>query len=168
MRTAGRTVHAAAVAAAVTAALALGGCAQSARDVAVVNGTPITQAQYSQDLQGARQVSQLSDDQVLSALIQGEVAAQVAQRRGLQITDADRDKQLNPAVLQIAAAHDLAYDVADVQIVSNAIGQNAFGKELAAADVSVNPRYGNWDPQQSLAVVPGTGSLSQASPQQPQ
>jgi hypothetical protein len=152
----------------VAAALALGGCAESATNVAVVNGKAITHSQFDRDLEGARQVSQLSDDQVLSVLIQGEVAAQVAERRGLQISDADRDKQLNPAVLQVPAAHDLAYDLADVQIVSSKIGEDQFKKALVSADVKVNPRYGSWDPRQSLAVVPGTGSLSQTAEQRPQ
>ncbi len=154
------------MAGALAAALALGGCAQSARNVAVVDGTAISRDRFSRDLEGARQVSRLSDDQVLSALIQGEVAAHIAQRRGMQITNAERDKQLNPAVLQVPAAHDLAYDLADVQIVSTAIGQAQFSKELVDADVTVNPRFGSWDPKRSLAVLPGTGSLSQASSQQ--
>jgi hypothetical protein len=55
-----------------------------------------------------------------------------------------------------------------VQIVSSKIGEDQFKKALVSADVKVNPRYGSWDPRQSLAVVPGTGSLSQTAEQRPQ
>jgi hypothetical protein len=167
MRIAGRTVRSIAVAGVLTGAAVLGGCAQSPGNAATVGGTAITRSAFDQAVSGAKQVSQLRPDQVLSVLIQGEVAAQVAQQRGITITDADRDKQLNPAVLKIPDAHDLAYDLADVQIVSSKIGQNAFGRELARADVTVNPRYGSWNPQKSLAVVPDSGSLSQVAPNRP-
>jgi len=156
-----------AVAGALSGAAVLGGCAQAGSVVANVGNTTITRNQFATTLAGAKEVSQLTSDQVLSAMIQGAVADQVAQQRGITISDADRDKQLNPNVLQVADAQDLAYDLADVQIVVGAIGQQAFTKALASADVSVNPRFGTWDPKQSLAVVPGVGSLSQVAQNRP-
>lgn len=151
---------------AAAAAVLLGGCAGSPGDVAVVDGTAITKAQLDSSLDGAKAVGQqFSNDQLLSILIQGEVADQVARQRGISITDADRDKQLNPAVLRVPAAHDLAYDLADIQIVTTALGEDEFKKVIAGADIEVNPRYGSWDPKQALAVIPGTGSLSQTGQQ---
>ena len=156
-----------AVAGILTGAAALGGCAQSGATVASVGGTQITGDQFTTTLNGAKQVSQLTPDQVLSVMIQGEVANQVAQQRNIHISDADRDSQLNPDVLAVADARELAYDLADVQIVSGSIGQDAFGKALATASVTVNPRFGTWDPKKSLAVVPGTGSLSEIAQNRP-
>ncbi|HEY9290704.1 MAG TPA: hypothetical protein VIP98_05435 [Microlunatus sp.] len=156
------------VGAAVAGAIVLGGCAQSPADVAVVDGTSITRDQLNAAEAGAKQVSQLSRDQVLSVLIQGQVALDTAQKRGLTITDADRDAELNPAVLRVPDAHDLAYDLADVQIISQKLGEDAFRKELQNAEVTVNPRYGSWDPKQSLTVIPGTGSLSDVAKARPQ
>lgn len=144
----------------------LGGCA-SGDTVATVGSTQISRNQFNTAVSGAARVSQLTPDQVLSVLIQGEVAAQVAQQKGIQITNAARDKQLNPDVLKVPGAHDLAYDLADIQIVSRSIGQQAFGRALATTKVSVNPRFGTWDPKQSFAVVPGTGSLSQIATNRP-
>lgn len=167
MRNPGRTVRMIAVAGVLSAAAVLGGCAQTGSVVASVGNTTITQDQFTTTLSGAKQVSQLTSDQVLSAMIQGAVADQVARQRGIAISAADRDKQLNPNVLQVADAQQLAYDVADVQIVVGKIGQQAFTKALATADVSVNPRFGSWDPKQSLAVVPGVGSLSQVAQNRP-
>ena len=156
-----------AVAGVLSGAAVLGGCAQSGSVVASVGNTTITRKQFTTTLNGAKEVSQLTSDQVLSAMIQGAVADQVAQQRGISLSDANRDKQLNPNVLQVADAQQLAYDLADVQIVAGRIGQKAFTKALADADVSVNPRFGSWDPKQSLAVVPGVGSLSQVAQNQP-
>jgi preprotein translocase subunit SecF len=156
-----------AVAGVLSGAAVLGGCAQSGNVVATVGGTRISQSQFNTAVSGAAQVSQLTPDQVLSVLIQGEVAAQVARQHNITITDADRDKQLNPAVLQIPDAHDLAYDLADVQIVSGAVGQQTFTKALTSTHIAVNPRFGTWAPKQSFAVVPGSGSLSQVAANRP-
>jgi hypothetical protein len=167
MRNPGRTGRTIAVAAVLSGAAVLGGCAQSGGTVATVGGTTITQDQFTDTVNGAKQVSKLTPDQVLSVMIQGEVATQVADRRDIHISDADRDKQLNPDVLKVADARDLAYDLADIQIVSQAIGQKEFGKAIGDADVRVNPRFGTWNPKQSLAVVPGSGSLSQEAQNRP-
>jgi hypothetical protein len=160
-------VRAIAAAAALGGAAVLGGCAQSGSTVATVGSTTISQDQFTSTVNGAKKVSQLTPDQVLSVMIQGEVATQVAGQRGIHISDADRDKQLNPDVLKVADARELAYDLADIQIVSQTIGQKEFGKAISDADVRVNPRFGTWGPKQSLAVVPGSGSLSQEAQNRP-
>ena len=178
MRTVGSTVRrggtpsrrkiGALVGATVAGAIVLGGCAQSPADVAVVDGTSITRDQLNTAEAGAKQISQLSRDQVLSVLIQGQVALHTAEKRGLTITDADRDAQLNSAVLEVDDARELAYDLADVQIIVGKIGEKHFKKVLTKADVTVNPRYGSWDPKQSLTVIAGTGSLSDVAKTRPQ
>ncbi|GAB3922723.1 hypothetical protein GCM10011575_43650 [Microlunatus endophyticus] len=162
-----------AVAGVLSGAAVLGGCAQTGAVAATVDGTRISTSDVDQTFAGAQEVSlgssqQVTKDQVLSIMIQATVADQVARQRGITITDADRDKQLNPAVLDIADAHDFAYDVADIQVVSGAIGESALAKAVAAADVRVNPRLGSWDPKQSVNVVPGVASLSQVAQNRPQ
>lgn len=171
MRNRGRTVRMIAVAGVLSGAAVLGGCAQNGSTVASVDGTRITRSQLDQSMSGARQLSQTgqqpSSGQVLTIMIRGQIADQVARQRGIQISQADRDKQLNPAVLQVADARDLAYALADTQIVVNAVGQDGFKKALAAADVSVNPRFGTWDPKQTFGVQSGSGSLSQIAQNRP-
>lgn len=160
-----------AVAGVLSGAAVLGGCAQNGDTVASVDGTRITRSQLDASMSGARQLSQPgqqpSSDQVLTIMIRAQIADEIARQRGISISDADRDKQLNPAVLQVADARELAYDLADTQIVVNAVGQNAFKKALAAADVTVNPRFGTWDPKQAFGVRGGTGSLSQIAQNRP-
>lgn len=93
--------------AAVCAVLALAGCGGSDSDVpdgavAVVNGSPITQASFDHWLDITRQEakaggSPLDDDQVkervLSTLIRAKWAAGEAQEVGVPVTDADVDKE---------------------------------------------------------------------------
>lgn len=159
-----------AVAGVLSGAVVLGGCENGAT-VASVDGTPITRSQLDTSMSGARQMSQPgqqpSADQVLTIMIRGQIADRIARQRGISISDANRDKQLNPAVLQVSDARELAYDLADTQIVVNAIGQDAFKKALASAHVSVNPRYGTWDPKQAFGVRGGNGSLSQIAQNRP-
>lgn len=151
-------------------ALALGGavltgCTESPTNAATVNGTTITRAQLQHSLSGANQVlgdsNQLSSAQVLTVLIQGEVAQGLAQQRGLRITDTERNAKLSAAALSVPAARDFVYDVADANIVAAQVGEAQLTATIKSADVVINPRYGTWQPSSSVAVVAGTGSLSQ-------
>lgn len=142
-------------------AAALGGCATSPSNAAVVDGSTISRQTLSASITGAQQVSQLTGDQVLSVLIQAQIAERVAADEGLTITDADREEQLNPQVLAVADARDFALELADVQIVAGEVGEQQFTEALRGADVEVNPRYGSWDPEQ-VAVNPEGGMLAQS------
>lgn len=164
-----------AVAGVLSGTAVLGGCAQAGSVAASVNGTRIGTSDLQQAVVGAQEVTRLggsgqsaTSDQVLSVMIQAEVADQVARQRGITITDADRDNVLNPAVLNLPDAHAFAYDAADLQIVIGAIGQNALAGEVARAHVTVNPRFGSWNPKQSVNIVPGVASLSQVAQNRPQ
>jgi hypothetical protein len=160
----------AAVAAGVLAAAALlGGCAQSPSDVAVVGDTTISRDSYESGVAVVRQLNpQLRPDQVLTVMIRAEVAAQAAERRGITITDGDRAELVPAEVLAIENAREIASDEADFQIVLATIGREEMTRELASADVTVNPRYGRWDRQQALGVVPDGGSLSKQASNRPQ
>lgn len=155
-------------------AIVLGGCAHSPTTAATVNATVISKSDVDTAYDGAQEVSkQVSKDQVASALIQGTVASQVADQRGIKLTQDRREKVLDPQLLQKPAARDFAYHLADVQIVSKKVGEKKLAKHVARADVSLNPRYGSWDPKKSLNVQPSSGSLSKESkpsdqPSQPQ
>ena len=151
-------------------ALALGGtvltgCSTSPTDAATVDGTSITRSQLQQALDGANQIlgagNQLSDAQVLTVLVQGVVADSVAEQRNLSITDGDRDAKLSAAALAVPSARPFVYDVANESIISERIGETQFRDAIASAKVVVNPRYGAWQPQRSIAVIADNGSLSQ-------
>lgn len=151
------------------AAVVLGGCAQSPSNVAVVDGTPISAERYETAVAAMRQVDpQVRPDVVLTVLVQGEIAARVADEQGITITEGDR-RRATPTELtgrpELAA---IAGDVADVRFVAGTVGEEQLVQRLAAADVQVNPRFGRWDGQQLLRVVPSDGSLAQPAEDRPE
>ena len=94
---------------------------------------------------------------VVDALIRGEIAEQVAQARKITITNAAREAlftdQTGKQLLSNPQARQVAYDLADEQIVVEKIGSQAYLNALRSARVKLNPRYGVWDP---AAVSAGT------------
>ncbi len=142
----------------------LTGCSTSPTTAATVDGTTITRAQLDQSYSGANQVlgdsNQLSKAEVLTVMIQGVVAQDVAQRVGYTITDGDRDAKLSAAALAVPTARPFVYDVADTNLVAARVGEASLTGSIKAADVVVNPRYGTWQPNTSVSVTAGNGSLS--------
>jgi len=165
----GATAQRAALAVAVSAALLAAGCANASPGVvAYVGEDQITQrevetatAAVSSTVQEGQTVSQ---EAIVNAMIQGELAAQIAVDQRIAITDAQRDaflKTTNLApLLFVADAKTIAYDVADQQIVLQKLGESGFLAELEKRDVTLNPRYGVLDPKQKIVVTDQSGSLS--------
>ena len=105
---------------------------------------------------------------VVSAMIQGEIARQVAAANNVTVTDADREAVLKGSnlapLLSIPAAKPVLDDVADAQIVPTKVGTDAYVKALQATPVELNPRYGQLSPTDKTIVDGSTGSLSTPAP----
>jgi hypothetical protein len=91
------------------------------------------------------------------------VSAQIAARKNIVITEAQRAAETNPTLLNIPAAKEVAFDLADSMIVQQKLGSEAFLAEIKATPVEVNPRYGVWNPDTTDgSILNGeAGSLSQ-------
>ncbi|SDR92423.1 hypothetical protein SAMN04488543_0757 [Friedmanniella luteola] len=157
-------------AAAVVAAVALTGCSGASPSVvAYVGNATITQSQLEQAVTGLSSTLQegqtVSQEAVVNAMIQGQLAEQIAAEKDIALTDADRDAVLASSELaplaQVPAAREVVYDVADSQIVAQKLGADAFLAEIAHRDVTLNPRYGVLDPAQKTVVTGQSGSLSE-------
>ena len=159
------------------AVVALGvtaGCANASPSVAAyVDGTAITSTQLDAAVAGVGQTieqgQQVSPQAVLDALIHGVIADQIAARNNVTVTDAERNAALQGSnlepLLPIPAAKEVAYDVADQQIVAQKVGSQPYLDQVAAQQVTVNPRYGVLDEKQKLIVTDESGSLARpASP----
>jgi len=159
------------LAAGLLAALLLGGagCArQNPSVVAYVGDGEITQSEL--DATYPAVVAALADAQpvqqgaVINVMIYGELAEQIAQERGIALTDAQRDALLRGSdiapLLADPATKTIAYDLADQQIVAQQVGPEAFLAEVAEREVKLNPRYGVLDPQQKIIAGNQSGSLS--------
>lgn len=167
----GSAVTRAAVAAAVAMLVVLlaSGCVGgSPSSVAYVGPDRITQRQLDTALAGVQstlgQSQQVSPQAVVSVLIQGAIATQIAAQRGITITDAQRDALLAESNLQPLladpAATQVAYDIADQQLVASAVGTEAYLRDLQATDVELNPRFGVLDPATKAVVDGQSSSLS--------
>ena len=157
-------------AAAAVAVVALAGCSNASPSVvAYVGDTQISQRQLEQAVDGLSTTLQegqtVSSEAVVNAMIQGEIAAQIAAEQDITLTDADRDAVLAQSELaplaSVPAAREVVYDVADSQIVAQKLGADAFLAAIAQRDVTLNPRYGVLDPEQKIVVTGQTGSLSE-------
>lgn len=157
-------------AAAVAAVLVTAGCAQSSPNVAAYIGSEtITKDQLADATaavnQAIGQQTPVTEQDVVLAMVLGEVSAQIAQSKGITITDAERDAQTNEALRTYPGAKQVAYDLADSVIVQQKLGSAEFLTAIKATDVRVNPLFGHWNPESPTgALLDGeTGSLSNAA-----
>jgi len=157
-------------AAAAVAVVALAGCSNASPSVvAYVGDATITERQLEQAVSGLDSTLEegqtVSKDAVVSAMIQGELAAQIAADKGITLTDADRDAFLASSELaplaSVPAAREVVYDVADSNLVAQELGAETFLAEIGTRKVTLNPRYGVLDPVQKAVVTGQTGSLSE-------
>ena len=156
------------------AVLALAGCANAEPNVvAYVGDDRITQAQFDRAVSGVtstlQEGQQVSRDAVVNALIHGVLAEQIAADRRIRVTDSQRDEFLQTTDLAVLLndpdARELAYDVADQQLVSDRVGAEAYVAAVRERPVTLNPRFGVLDPAQKLITsVEQTGSLSKPAP----
>lgn len=160
---------------AVAATLVTAGCAQSSPNVAAYIGPEtISRTQLSDATaavnQAIGQETPVTEQDVVLAMVLGEVSAQIAQSKGITITDEERDAQTNASLRAVPGAQQVAYDLADSVIVQQKLGSAEFLTAIKATDVRVNPLFGHWDPESPTgALLSGdTGSLSIAPAAQTQ
>lgn len=146
------------------------GCGQNSPGVAAyVAGQEITDSELSAAVAGLNeavgQENPVGRQDVITAMVLGEVSAQIATRKNIAITDAEREAQTNPALLRFPEARAVAFDLADSVIVQEKLGPEAFLAEVKATPVTVNPRYGVWKPEATEgSILEGAaGSLSRAA-----
>jgi hypothetical protein len=156
------------------AVLALAGCANAEPSVvAYVGNERITQARFDRAVSGVtstlQEGQQVSRDAVVNALIHGVLAEQIAADKKVQVTDSQREEFLQATELAVLLgnpdAREVAYDVADQQLVANKVGPEAYVAAVRERSVTLNPRFGVLDPAQKLVTsVEQTGSLSKPAP----
>jgi hypothetical protein len=149
-------------------------CGNASPSVAAyVDGTAITSKQLDAAVAGVGQTveqgQQVSPQAVLDAMVHGLIADRIAAKNNVVVTDVERRAALQGSnlepLLPIPAAAEVAYDVADQQIVAQKIGPQPYLDQVAQQQVTVNPRYGVLDEKQKLIVTDESGSLARpASP----
>lgn len=159
----------AAAAAGVLGVAGLTGCSWHSSSTAIVAGSHTVSMATFDDVVahcgGLAQSSTLSARQVIaSTLAQGAVGEQILTDTGRTLSTAERDKVISSNDLSVLikdpVCQSMARSLAAMYWVINTDGQAKTLKEMAAVDVTVNPRLGQWFPRQ-LAVA-GTSSMSSA------
>jgi hypothetical protein len=100
---------------------------------------------------------------VMNLSIIDDLLSGVAEKRGVELTDADRQAGKQTAQSQVSNFAQTPKAYQDLLVVlfgyANALGisdSSALNALVAKADVYVNPRYGTWHPRRG-AVCPPTG-----------
>ena len=169
-----RRLRLAAASAALVALGASAGCGNASPSVAAyVDGTTITSAQLDAAVAGVQQTveegQQVSSQAVLDAMVHGVIADRIAAKNNIVVSAGERTAALQGSnlepLLPIPAAAEVAYDVADQQIVAQKLGAQPYLDQVAEQQVTLNPRYGVLDEKQKLIISDESGSLAKpASP----
>ena len=148
--------------------LAAAGCARAEPGVAAYVGDDrITQRQVDDAVVAISTTLEegqtVSTQAVVSAMIHGAMAEQIAARQGIAITDLDRDEVLKNSnlapLLQVPGARPVIDDIADQQIVVQRLGQQ-YLTEISKINVTLNPRFGVLDPNQKTVIADQSSSLA--------
>ena len=164
-----------AIIAMVVGLLVLGGCAAANPTTAAsVNGVVITDARVEATAQALAEFNQEANGaggyRLSSAgvLIANELGRQVAEQKGVVVTEAERQavivsQEMLAAMAQIPALTQLINDYAAYTLTRSKVGETDFYATVASFDVVVNPRFGTWN--QNLGTLTGeSGSLSSPAP----
>lgn len=155
--------------------LALTGCTQSPQTAAQVGDRRFTAAEVAPiaeaiaHLDGSKETAAGMTPTVVTLLIRSEIAHLALAKAGKTYSETDRQPLYdgNPGLAGLAtqpATKEFIERYADFALLTSSDdGVTQFTKALSETKITVNPRYGNWDPTQAM-VAEGTGSLSELAP----
>lgn len=152
---------------ALAAALALAGCAQQPGTAAVVEGQRITESYLAATVADFAPLtgSQVTPAETLQLLVQGPVLVDAASRHGVGVSDQQAEEFLAAVVESQGIGDESDFSEGMVLIAKMSLAGNSLATvpdsaavfdqiaaEFADLGVTVNPRYGQWDP--SGAIIP--------------
>lgn len=160
--------------AALAAVVATAGCAGAAPDVAAyvgpstISDSRLQEVTVAADAIFSTQGARANKSGLLSQLVVGEITDQLAEQRGIRISEGERNALLSNSPLASLVGDDRASELAnawaDSELVRMRVGDQVFVQSLLAAEVRLNPRYGTWQPdaylQNKSSVGAGSESLS--------
>lgn len=164
----------ASVLAAGAAVTLVAGCQPSSSVAADVAGHRISVDELENTITGCQEqglqfrAQEGIESQLLTSMVFNEIARVIADERGLDITDEDAAAVATQSESYAQASGNeqckqLLQDSAFFQLVIQEIPEEELMEQLASADVEVNPRYGQWNGDDSNGEqlgIHGTGSLS--------
>ncbi len=152
---------------AVVTVAALAGCSTGPGVVAQVEGTTITEGDLDRVIDElGPMLANPSRDAVLTALVQAEAGLALAEPNGIEVPDAEAAEELltstaNGLEVPVSDWGEGSLAIARLQLIgrelANTVGveqaTTLFQEAFAAADVTVSPRYGEYDPTAGAVVA---------------
>ena len=163
---------------AIVVSLGLVGCANRPSTVFVVNGAVTTQARTHEAAAScAKSINTaLNTDEFTAGylwanttgmIFQGQIGLALSQRLGVTYTEEELRAYLNatpsaPAYMADKVCEGVVIDYARFILLMHDLGGYITEDQILGLGITVNPRYGQFDP--TILDFAGTGSLSQESP----
>lgn len=153
-------------------ALMTAGCADNPGTAATVGSQEISSSELQSTTRAVatglgETTATISQQAVLASMVQASIIDDLEAQKKLTITGAERSAALKAATANApdlaklsttAGAEDFVEGLLDVSIAQQKLG-TGFEAAYLSVPVSVNPRYGTWDPRSQQGVA-GNGSLS--------
>jgi len=152
--------------------LAFGGCSVRAQTGFTVNGDVTSMSTITDTINGCATAfgeipSDLSAASVVDAMIVAQISRDMAKQMNAPASDSDlgamiqtgQIQGLTPSMMSDPACGSLAVGMAWQMLLASQMGSASFLTAVQSYDVTVNPRFGTWDP--TKLSLSGSGSLSQ-------
>lgn len=144
------------------AAVGLAACSPSPTTAAEVGGETITEATLSATVEGCAELGATATrGALLTPLVIREAARQLAAEEDIDLGALPEIMNSDPQIAPYLANTDCAR-VGEAQallgLLYSELDQNAVVDYILGADITVNPRYGEWDT--TNGVIAGSGSIS--------
>jgi len=144
----------------------LAACSPAPSTVATVGGAVITSEDLQRSVDGCAEAGVTAEmlplKQHVLLLTAGELVRQTADGHGIKISDGEVRDLAQEAGYADLLGNDqcakLAYPNVALSLLAAELGQDVVIGELQQAEVELNPRFGQWDPE-TLGLI-GNGSLS--------
>lgn len=144
------------------AALGLAACSPAPTTAAEVGGVVITEAALTETVDGCTELgANATRTGMLTPLVIGEAARQLAADEGVDLGGLDQimtsDPQIAPYLANEGCSR-VGEAQALLSLLYSELDQAAVVESILGADVTVNPRYGDWN--DTNGVIEGSGSIS--------
>lgn len=144
------------------AALGLAACSPAPTTAAQVGGVTISEAALTETVDGCNELgANATRPGMLTPLVIGEAARQFADAEGVDLGSLEQVMASDPQIapyLQNEGCSRVGEAQALLSVLYAELGQQPVVDGILAADVTVNPRYGDWDT--TRGVIEGSGSIS--------
>ncbi len=158
---------AARVLAPLVAVATLASCSPSPRTAAIIDGVELTESQVTSTYESCQSLGLgISRPEIAGRLIIGELIDAVAARLGHTFNEAELQAAASSdptlALTQGTSCQDVAMSIFKTRAIST-VDPNVIKQVLEDVEITMNPRYGQWDPTTGIDLEGGSISVPERS-----